>query len=110
MSASPSEIASHSFFTSLPGPSTPSPFCCDAAWKEVQRVERELGEDEPRHDRRAAEQQHRLDDLHPRRGEHAAEQQEREHDDADDRHGTPSYGSPKIRSISVPAPTICAIK
>ena len=47
-------------------------------------VEAELGQHQQRHQRRAAEQQRRLDDLHPGGGDHAAEGDVDDHQHADD--------------------------
>ena len=56
----------------------------DSARKEGFGREAELGQDRKGHDRRAAEQEHRLDDLHPGRGDHSAEQDVERHQHADD--------------------------
>ena len=108
ISARPSEIAFQCPLTSEPGWSTSSPYW-SAACEEIERVERELREDEQRHDRRPAEQQHRLHDLHPGRRDHPAEH-EQESITPPTIATEAAYGSPKIRLISVPAPTICAMR
>ena len=78
--------------------------------EEIDRVHAELEQDEEGHHGRAADQQHRLDDLHPGGRDHAAEEQEREHHGTDDHDGERQYDRPKIRWINVPAPTIWAIR
>ena len=87
ISASPSDIASSGFETSRPGASTAAPYCSRGGPEQRKRAEAEPRQRHHREQKRAAQQQHGLDNLHPRRRHHAAEQHVREHHDADDGDG-----------------------
>jgi hypothetical protein len=83
MSAMPNEIASRGLATSLPGPGPRR-----RSARERRRTARGIPAEPRQHhagqERRAQEQEHRLDDLHPGGRDHPAEQHVEQHDAADD--------------------------
>ena len=62
------------------------PLHLDGASEQGLGREADLGEHHQRHEGRAAEEEHRLDDLHPGRRDHAAEDHVDDHQAADDHH------------------------
>ena len=96
--------------TSLPGASTPAPYC--RARRRTARAgsSRTARARAPRAASRRASSRHGLDDLHPGRRDHAAEQHVREHHDADDRRSPTRTAARTSAGSRLPAPTICAIR
>ena len=75
ISATPSEMAETGSLTRPPGAMMAMPLRVDVdrGLEQCLEAEAEMRQDQARHQGAAAEQQHRLDDLHPGGGHHAAE-------------------------------------